>query len=66
MLEWRSHTIQDWDDFSILQKEGEAMSKFFLTLDAHGLPLPIYENQSDINTDYKKVYDTIQKSSRDK
>ena len=42
------------------------MKKFFLTLDAHGLPLPIYELPRDINTDYKRVFDMIQACSNDR
>ena len=42
------------------------MTKFFLTLDAHGIPLPIYEQINDINVDYKNIFDMIQKVANDK
>jgi len=50
--------ILDWDDFRILKKE-----YFFLTLDASGIPLPIFKKTDDIDKSYIEVFNMINKKS---
>lgn len=42
-----------------MAEEGEEPTKFFLTMDADGVPLPVYEHPSDIGREYLDVYNTI-------
>lgn len=32
------------------------MSKFFLTMDADGAPLPVYDEKKDIDINYKEIF----------
>lgn len=47
-----------------MKKDNKPMSKFFLTMDADGYPLPVYDERKDIDKDYLQIYEAIQKASR--
>ena len=57
-LEKRQGLIQNWNDFRVL--DDPDIRKFFLTLDADGRPLPIYNKVDDIPTDFSTLHRTLE------